>query len=98
MNLLEVKHVSRRFGSLAAVADVSMTVAQGELRAVIGPNGAGKTTFFNLISGYITPTAGRIFLDERDITRMPPSTAMMTKLPDMSQRSARGSVKLLRRA
>jgi branched-chain amino acid transport system ATP-binding protein len=49
-----------------------MVVEPGELRAVIGPNGAGKTTFFNLISGYITPTDGRILLDNRDITALPP--------------------------
>ena len=48
-----------------------MTVEPGELRAVIGPNGAGKTTFFNLISGFFPPTAGRILLDGEDITRKP---------------------------
>ena len=51
MNVLEVRDVSKRFGSLQAVRDVSLTVEKGELRAIIGPNGAGKTTFFNLISG-----------------------------------------------
>ncbi|HVT53227.1 MAG TPA: ABC transporter ATP-binding protein [Dongiaceae bacterium] len=72
MTLLRVEGASCKFGSLVAVDQVSMTVQPGELRAVIGPNGAGKTTFFNLISGYITPTSGKIFLDDRDITRMPP--------------------------
>ena len=52
MSVLQVKRVSKRFGSLAAVRDVSLTVEQGELRAIIGPNGAGKTTFFNPISGF----------------------------------------------
>jgi branched-chain amino acid transport system ATP-binding protein len=66
-----VQNVSRHFGSLVAVKDVSLTVEPGELRAVIGPNGAGKTTFFNLISGFFPPTAGRILLDGRDITRLP---------------------------
>jgi len=47
--VLEVKNVSKRFGSLVAVRDVSLSAAKGELRAIIGPNGAGKTTFFNLI-------------------------------------------------
>jgi branched-chain amino acid transport system ATP-binding protein len=61
-----------QFGSLVAVNNVSMVVEPGELRAVIGPNGAGKTTFFNLISGYLPPTAGRILLDNKDITAMPP--------------------------
>ena len=71
MTLLQVQNVSRHFGSLIAVKDVSLTVEPGELRAVIGPNGAGKTTFFNLISGFFPPTAGRILLDGRDITRLP---------------------------
>jgi len=71
MSLLEVRSVSKRFGSLAAVRDVSLTVQPGELRAVIGPNGAGKTTFFNLISGMFAPTAGSILFDGRDITALP---------------------------
>ena len=69
MTLLRVESARCQFGSLVAVNDVSMTVEPGELRAVIGPNGAGKTTFFNLISGYIPPTAGKILLDNRDIDR-----------------------------
>jgi len=72
MSLLSVENVSRNFGNLHAVNDVSMTVQAGELRAVIGPNGAGKTTFFNLISGFFRPTAGRILFDGIDITRLPP--------------------------
>jgi branched-chain amino acid transport system ATP-binding protein len=73
MNLLEVENVSRRFGSLAAVAGVSMSVAEGELRAVIGPNGAGKTTFFNLISGFLRPDTGRILFEGDDITDILPA-------------------------
>jgi branched-chain amino acid transport system ATP-binding protein len=65
---LEVRNVSKRFGSLVAVRDVSMSVPTGELRAVIGPNGAGKTTFFNLISGFFPPSAGSIWFDGHDIT------------------------------
>jgi branched-chain amino acid transport system ATP-binding protein len=72
MSLLRVEHVSRHFGSLIAVKDVSMTVEPGELRAVIGPNGAGKTTFFNMISGLFRPTSGQIRFDDHDITAMPP--------------------------
>ncbi len=72
MSMLEVRNVSQHFGSLVAVNDVSMTVEQGELRALIGPNGAGKTTFFNLISGFFKPTAGRIVLEGQDITGLPP--------------------------
>ena len=59
MSLLQVDNVSKHFGSLVAVDDISMTVEPGELRAIIGPNGAGKTTFFNLISGFFAPTSGR---------------------------------------
>ena len=73
MSLLEVENVSRHFGSLVAVRDVSMSVEDGELRAVIGPNGAGKTTFFNLISGFLAPTCGRILFDEQDITNLLPA-------------------------
>ena len=71
MSVLEIRSVSKRFGSLAAVRDVSLTVEKGELRAIIGPNGAGKTTFFNLISGLFPPTTGTIVFDGRDITALP---------------------------
>jgi branched-chain amino acid transport system ATP-binding protein len=71
VSLLRVQNVSRHFGSLVAVDQVSMTVEPGELRAVIGPNGAGKTTFFNMISGFFPPTSGSIVFDERDITAWP---------------------------
>ena len=73
MSLLRVEKVSKHFGSLIAVNDVSMTVAPGELRAVIGPNGAGKTTFFNLITGFFRPTTGRIMFDGDDITALLPA-------------------------
>jgi branched-chain amino acid transport system ATP-binding protein len=73
MSLLRVENVTKSFGSLVAVSDVSMTVEPGELRAVIGPNGAGKTTFFNTISGFLTPTSGRILFNEEDITEMLPA-------------------------
>jgi branched-chain amino acid transport system ATP-binding protein len=72
MSLLQVRNVTRNFGSLVAVNDVSMTVEPGELRAVIGPNGAGKTTFFNLISGFFPPSAGTIEFDGKDITAWSP--------------------------
>jgi branched-chain amino acid transport system ATP-binding protein len=72
MSLLTVDNVTKAFGSLVAVRDVSMTVAAGELRAIIGPNGAGKTTFFNLISGLFPPTRGRIVFDGEDVTQLAP--------------------------
>ncbi|HEY1735049.1 MAG TPA: ABC transporter ATP-binding protein [Methylovirgula sp.] len=73
MSLLRVQNVSKRFGNLVAVSDVSLVVEPGELRAVIGPNGAGKTTFFNLISGFLTPSAGQIVFNGEDVTRLMPA-------------------------
>jgi branched-chain amino acid transport system ATP-binding protein len=72
MSVLEVRSVSKRFGNLVAVRDVSLAVEKGELRAIIGPNGAGKTTFFNLISGFFRPTAGTIAFEGGDITTLAP--------------------------
>ena len=70
-SLLRLAGVSRHFGQLKAVQDVSFEMAEGELRAVIGPNGAGKTTFFNLITGFFPPTAGEIWFDGEDIRERP---------------------------
>ncbi|WP_428538253.1 ABC transporter ATP-binding protein [Rhodopila sp.] len=70
MTMLDVRNVTKRFGSLVAVNSVSMQVAAGELRAIIGPNGAGKTTFFNMISGYFAPTVGDIVFDGATVTKM----------------------------
>ena len=73
MSLLQVNNVSKHFGSLVAVDQVSMTVERGELRAVIGPNGAGKTTFFNTISGFLAQTSGQIIFDGEDISSLLPA-------------------------
>jgi len=73
VSLLQVEKVSKLFGSLVAVSEVSMNVESGELRAVIGPNGAGKTTFFNLITGFFRPSAGRIIFDGQDVTALLPA-------------------------
>jgi len=70
MSFLEVDGVTKRFGSLVAVENVSLKIEKGELRAIIGPNGAGKTTFFNLISGLFAPTSGAIRFDGEDITQL----------------------------
>ncbi len=72
MTLLQVSGASKRFGNLAAIGDVSLTIEPGELRAIIGPNGAGKTTFFNLVSGLFAPTTGSILFDGRDVTGLSP--------------------------
>jgi branched-chain amino acid transport system ATP-binding protein len=71
MSLLQAEQLSCCFGSLRAVNQVSMSIAPGELRALIGANGAGKTTFFNLLSGFVAPSAGRIVFDGQDITERP---------------------------
>jgi branched-chain amino acid transport system ATP-binding protein len=69
--LLEVRELSKRFGGVQAVADLSFTVAEGEILALIGPNGAGKSTVFNLINGVYPPDAGRIVFAGADITGKP---------------------------
>ena len=74
--MLEVRDVSKHFGSLRAVQNISLTVAKGELRAIIGPNGAGKTTFFNTISGFFPPTTGEIVFDGEVVTKLPMFTHM----------------------
>jgi branched-chain amino acid transport system ATP-binding protein len=71
MSLLRVRGLSKQFGGLAAVADVSFEITAGEILGLIGPNGAGKTTVFNLISGTLPPTHGSVSYDEVDITRLP---------------------------
>src|ERR1700692_2199986 len=70
--LLELDGVSKSYGALKAVDTVSLAVGGGEALAVIGPNGAGKTTLFNLISGDVAPSSGRIVFDGADMTAKPP--------------------------
>jgi branched-chain amino acid transport system ATP-binding protein len=77
MSVLDARNIVKRFGSLVALRDVSLTVQNGELRAIIGPNGAGKTTFFNLISGFFQPNAGTIAFNGRDITALPAHERVM---------------------
>ena len=70
--ILATRDLGLVIGGATIVADVGLEVREGELLGVIGPNGAGKTTLFNLVSGLLAPTAGRVELDGRDITREPP--------------------------
>ena len=70
MVTMEAKGVTRRFGGLLAVADISLTLRTGELHAVIGPNGAGKSTLVNLLAGELTPTEGEIWLRGADVTTL----------------------------
>ena len=69
--ILESRNLRKEFGALVAVADMDVEVEQGSLHSIIGPNGAGKTTFFNLVSGTLTPTSGRVFFKGEDITDLP---------------------------
>ncbi|MDO9358454.1 MAG: ABC transporter ATP-binding protein [Polaromonas sp.] len=68
--MLEIRNLTKRFGGLAAVNDVSTTITQGKIHAIIGPNGAGKTTFFNLASGVHRPTSGTVHFEGVDVTQM----------------------------
>jgi len=68
MSLLEVEGLTRHFGGLRAVEDVSITVDDNDFLGIIGPNGAGKTTLFSMVAGQLPPTSGRIVFDGQDIT------------------------------
>ena len=70
--MLEVRDVTKSFDGFLAVSDVSFTVPQGSISAIIGPNGAGKTTLFNLITGHLRPTEGRVVFKGRDVTGIAP--------------------------
>ncbi len=71
--LLQLVSVTKRFGGLAAVDDLSFSLQKGEILGVIGPNGAGKSTMVNVIGGSMTPTSGTILYQGHDITRLPPN-------------------------
>jgi branched-chain amino acid transport system ATP-binding protein len=70
--MLDVRSVQKSFGGIAAVSDVSFDVKRGEIVSLIGPNGAGKTTCFNLISGFLKPSAGKVFFDGTEVTGRAP--------------------------
>jgi len=69
---LRIERVSKRFGTVQAVSDVSLTIAKGEIFALLGGSGCGKTTLLRMLAGFEDPTAGRIFLDGQDMTGVPP--------------------------
>ena len=70
--LLDVQGLTKRYAGLTANAHITFDVNEGEIVGIIGPNGAGKSTLFDLITGFQPPTAGRVFLDGRDITGLRP--------------------------
>lgn len=72
MALLELENVTKRFGGLIAVNQVSLAIETGQFIGIVGPNGSGKTTLFNTLSGVFFPEEGRILFEDRDITRVPP--------------------------
>jgi branched-chain amino acid transport system ATP-binding protein len=72
MSLLEIKDVSKRFGGLTALADVSYCLNKGEILGLIGPNGAGKTTLFNVVNGFYPPTKGEVLLKGEKISHLKP--------------------------
>ena len=71
MAILRAEGLTRRFGGLVAVNAVSLSIEAGQVHGIIGPNGAGKTTLFNLVSGFVPADAGHLWLDDRDISRLP---------------------------
>jgi branched-chain amino acid transport system ATP-binding protein len=72
MSLLQIQEVSKRFGGLAALTDVSYSVNQGEIVGLIGPNGAGKTTLFNVVNGFYPPTKGEVLFKGEKISHLKP--------------------------
>lgn len=88
MNALSLDSVTKRFGGLVAVRDVSLDVPHGERRALIGPNGAGKTTLFNLIAGDLQVSSGEIAVFGHDVKQMPPHRRVMLGLRRTYQTSA----------
>ena len=69
---LRVENVSKSFGSFQALQDVNITAKIGQVTALVGPNGAGKTTLFHVIGGNLTPDSGKVFLNSKDVTGLPP--------------------------
>ena len=71
--ILETRGLSKHFGGLRAVSDISLQVAPREIHAIIGPNGAGKSTMVNLLSGHLRPSSGQVIFNGQDITGLAPN-------------------------
>jgi ABC-type Fe3+/spermidine/putrescine transport system ATPase subunit len=69
---LELEEITHRYGSVTALENVSLTISDGELVTLLGPSGCGKTTLLRIVAGFIRPSEGRLFLQGRDVTRIPP--------------------------
>jgi branched-chain amino acid transport system ATP-binding protein len=85
--MLEVSGLSKNFGSLAVARDINLVMKKGERRAILGPNGAGKTTLFNMLSGEVTPSAGKILINGKDVTRLSPDARARAGLGRSFQRN-----------
>jgi len=85
--VIETRDLRREFGGITALAGVSLTVADGERRAIIGPNGAGKTTLFNILTGELEPTSGEVSIAGEDVTRRRPHELARRGLARMYQRN-----------
>ena len=78
--MLRVEGLTKIFGGLTALRDVSFSVAAGEITAIIGPNGAGKTTLFNIVTGIYSPSSGKVFYEGKDITGFPPEKLAVLRM------------------
>jgi len=87
MAILQTERLTKSFGALTAVNQVTLNVEKGTLHAIIGPNGAGKTTLFNLLTGQFAPTSGRIVFDQKEITGTPASRVAHLGLARSFQRT-----------
>lgn len=72
MYILEVRELTKHFGGIRAIEDISFKIKEGEIVSIIGPNGAGKTTLFNCLTGITTPTKGNIYFMDKEISKLPP--------------------------
>ena len=86
--ILEATNVTKQFGGLTAVSDVTFVVPERSIVSIIGPNGAGKTTFFNMLTGFYKPTLGKIAFDGRNITGSRPDLIMKAGWRGRSRTSA----------
>lgn len=87
MNILEIEHLTMRFGGLVAVSDFNLSLGKGRIVGLIGPNGSGKTTVFNVITGFYKPTEGRLMLEGKEITGLSPDRITARGLTRIFQNS-----------